>query len=146
MTLFDDDEPVVAEAEETTVELTNEDAGATMEDGPSGSPNDIQEGMDNENPEAEPAPDNEEFESVPLPSKKISKTLEALDAIYNPERYENERSLWQFWEQELKEFPTVDEMASDYEKKGLRVDMEKMHYEWFDILISHYRRFLQVGG
>eukprot|EP01054_Gregarina_sp_Poly1_P007937 Gregarina_sp_Poly_1__7936@NODE_4530_length_567_cov_300_020000_g1688_i3_p1_GENE_NODE_4530_length_567_cov_300_020000_g1688_i3NODE_4530_length_567_cov_300_020000_g1688_i3_p1_ORF_typecomplete_len146_score26_89_NODE_4530_length_567_cov_300_020000_g1688_i324461 len=120
MTLFDDDEPVVAEAEETTVELTNEDAGATMEDGPSGSPNDIQEGMDNENPEAEPAPDNEEFESVPLPSKKISKTLEALDAIYNPERYENERSLWQFWEQELKEFPTVDEMASDYEKKGLR--------------------------
>eukprot|EP01053_Blabericola_migrator_P004188 Blabericola_migrator_1__4187@NODE_2282_length_3003_cov_199_534401_g1429_i1_p1_GENE_NODE_2282_length_3003_cov_199_534401_g1429_i1NODE_2282_length_3003_cov_199_534401_g1429_i1_p1_ORF_typecomplete_len343_score115_38_NODE_2282_length_3003_cov_199_534401_g1429_i116122640 len=110
-------------------------------------PDDTQPDGDDTHPDGdETQPDDTQPDDTgSLPPPKQSKLLEKLDAIYNPERWENDKSLWQFWQNELKHFPTVDEMAIEKERKGLKVDMEMLHYEWFSKLLCLYRSYLQAA-
>eukprot|EP01057_Protomagalhaensia_wolfi_P002604 Protomagalhaensia_wolfi_Nauph_80__2603@NODE_274_length_2962_cov_28_534382_g204_i0_p2_GENE_NODE_274_length_2962_cov_28_534382_g204_i0NODE_274_length_2962_cov_28_534382_g204_i0_p2_ORF_typecomplete_len212_score44_51Ebola_NP/PF05505_12/9_2_NODE_274_length_2962_cov_28_534382_g204_i05371172 len=98
--------------------------------------------------------DGNDDESQPLndqqgrPGKKKQRgprSIEILDEIYNPELHDKEKSLWQFWNKDLRHLPDVDSMARDLESRGLKVDMEQLHYDWFHNLLRLYREYLQTA-
>lgn len=66
----------------------------------------------NEDADAPPAAEAEATD------KKESKSQRALDLLYNPMKSDHDKSLWQFFTNQVAKLPTVDDLAKERELAG----------------------------
>eukprot|EP01056_Protomagalhaensia_sp_Gyna25_P004721 Protomagalhaensia_sp_Gyna_25__4720@NODE_45_length_6369_cov_597_738705_g34_i0_p3_GENE_NODE_45_length_6369_cov_597_738705_g34_i0NODE_45_length_6369_cov_597_738705_g34_i0_p3_ORF_typecomplete_len319_score62_54_NODE_45_length_6369_cov_597_738705_g34_i010752031 len=135
------DDPMGAEDGSSNMDDGNANPEDTSRDAMNEDDERMQDGNNDENNE----PQMSEQQGRSGKKRQGPRSIEILDEIYNPELYDKERSLWQFWLKELKHLPDVDSMARDLEARGLKVDMEQIHYDWFHNLLRLYREHLQTA-